>query len=132
MDCNVRLPHQPGGWLAALQVVEERLRTQANSAELLGWKALLLARLGERPEGEEALRIFVQMVSTGSGDSRVVNPLYAGRVLLTMAILGHREEVFDKLIHRRPGPDILYSPDWNCIRGDPRFQAWLKSNPSTK
>jgi tetratricopeptide (TPR) repeat protein len=119
-------------WQAALQVVEERLRAQPNSAELLGWKALLLARLGERAEGEEALRIFVQMVSTGGGDSRVVNPLYAGRVLLTMAVLGHQEEVIDRLNHRQPWPDILYSPEWDCIRGDPRFQAWLKANPPTE
>ena len=119
-------------WRTALQVVEERLRAQPNSAVLLGWKALLLARLGERAEGEEALRIFVQMVSTGSGDSRVVNSLHAGRVLLTMAVLGHQEEVFDKLTHRQPSPDNLYSPEWDCIRGDPRFQAWLKANPPAK
>jgi tetratricopeptide (TPR) repeat protein len=119
-------------WQAALQVVEERLRAQPDSAELLGWKALLLARLGERAEGEEALRVFVQMVSTGSGDTRVVNRLFAGRVLLTMAVLGHQDEVFDKLTHRQPGPDILYSPEWDCIRGDPRFQAWLKANPPAK
>jgi hypothetical protein len=108
--------------------VEERLKAQPNSPELLGWKALLLARLGERAEGEEALRIFVQMVGTGSGNSLVVNPLYARRVLLTMAVLGHQDEVFDRLTHlRHPRPDLIYSPEWDCIRGDPRFQAWLKS-----
>ena len=78
--------------------------------------------------GEEALRIFVQMVGTGSGNSLVVNPLYARRVLLTMAVLGHQDEVFDRLTHlRHPRPDLIYSPEWDCIRGDPRFQAWLKS-----
>jgi tetratricopeptide (TPR) repeat protein len=110
-------------WRAALQLVEQRLKTQPGSVELLGWRALLLARLGERADGEEALRIYEQLSGTVEGART--------RIALVNAILDHPDKAVDGLmrIYSRPWPALRYSPEWDCLRGDPRFQAWLKSNP---
>jgi tetratricopeptide (TPR) repeat protein len=117
-------------WQAALQVVEQRLRSQPNSVELLGWKAQLLALLGERGEGEQALRIYEQMVSAGSGLPGLIR---GGRTkaALIKAALGRQDEAVDGLMQLSPKawPALRYSPDWDCLRGNPRFQAWLKANP---
>ena len=117
-------------WQAALQVVEQRLESQPNSIELLGWKAQLLALLGERGEGEQALRIYEQMVGAGGG----LPELNRGRrtkAALIKAVLGRQDESVDGLmqVHPQPWPALRYSPDWDCLRGNPRFQAWLKANP---
>ena len=120
-------------WRAALEVVEQRLKVQANSLELLGWRALLLARLGERTEAEQALRIYEQLVrasdpKTSLGDTN------RSRVILIHALLDKQDEFMDQLIqiYPQPTPALRYSPDWDVLRGNPRFDAWLKSNDPKK
>ena len=120
-------------WRAALEVVEQRLKVQANSLELLGWRALLLARLGERTEAEPALRIYEQLVrasdpKTSLGDTN------RSRVILIHALLDKQDEFMDQLIqiYPQPTPTLRYSPDWDVLRGNPRFDAWLKSNDPKK
>jgi tetratricopeptide (TPR) repeat protein len=120
-------------WQAALQVVEQRLKADPGSLELLGWRAILLARLDERAEGEEALRIYMQLVGTngGGGDGRVFRYIHPTRVALIEALLGRQDEAVNSLMQygSQPWPTLRYSPDFDCLRGNPRFQAWLKSNP---
>jgi tetratricopeptide (TPR) repeat protein len=119
-------------WQAALQVVDQRLKAQPQSVALLDWRAQLLARLNERAEAQEALRIFVQQASTGAGASGISN--YLNRVELIQAVLGDQDEVVDHLMknHSQPGPALRYSPEWDCLRGNPRFDAWLKQSETTK
>jgi hypothetical protein len=119
-------------WQTALQVVEQRLKTQPGSIELHGWRALLLAQLGERADGEEASRIYEQLVETDGADAvKGYRDLRRVRVACIKATLGHQDEVVADLmkIHSQPSPGLRYSPEWDCLRGNPRFQAWLKSNP---
>jgi tetratricopeptide (TPR) repeat protein len=120
-------------WQAALQVVDERLKTQPQSVELLDWKALLLARLGKRAEAEDALRILVQKASTGAEASGIPNR-GVPKAALIKAVLGDQDEVVDFLMKNRsePGPPLRYSPEWDCLRGNPRFDAWLKQSETTK
>ena len=117
-------------WQTALKVVEDRLSSQPSSVELLGWRALLLARLGERAEGEQALRIYEQLVSAG-GVSSGLDGGRRTRIDLIKAIWGRQDEAVDSLMHRsaQPWPALRYSPEWDCLRDNPRFQAWLKANP---
>jgi len=117
-------------WQAALQVVEVRLKSQPSSIDLLGWKAALLARLGESGEGEQALRIYEQMISGGGGPPEL-NRARRTKAGLIKAALGRQDEAVDGLmqVHPQPWPALRYSPDWDCLRGNPRFQAWLKANP---
>jgi hypothetical protein len=44
---------------------------------------------------------------------------------------GRQDEAVDGLMQLSPKawPALRYSPDWDCLRGNPRFQAWLKANP---
>ncbi len=121
-------------WQAALQVVGQRLKTQPGSIELLGWRALLLAQLDESADGEEASRVYEQLVNSDDADAHGLKgyrDLRHARVACTKAILGHQDEAIDGLmqISSKPWPALRYSPEWDCLRGNPRFQAWLKSNP---
>jgi len=120
-------------WQTALQVVDQRLKAQPQSVELLDWRAQLLARLGERAEAEEALRILVQKASTGAGARGVANRIIS-RGELVKAILGDQDEVVDHLMknHSQPVPALRYSPEWDCLRGNPRFDAWLKQSGTNK
>jgi tetratricopeptide (TPR) repeat protein len=117
-------------WQAALQVVEGRLKDRPNSVELVGWRARLLARLGERAEAERALRVFEQLMQSsptalGLGTSNRIN---------IMALVGRQDEAIDELtkIYSQPPPALRYSPEWDVLRGNPRFEAWLKQTEQKK
>ncbi|HVS54191.1 MAG TPA: TIR domain-containing protein [Opitutaceae bacterium] len=109
---------------AALQLVEQRLTAQPNNAELLAWKANLLARPGDRPGSEQAFRAFQQL--NGGGISAAVAGI--------MALLGRQDEVVDLIVNSNlpRSPTLLYSPEWDALRGNPRFEAWLKQSESKK
>ncbi len=111
-------------WQAARQVVEQRLKAQPNSIELLGWRALLLAALDERTEGEQALHVYEQLVITSGTPEAHFSDL-----VRIKAALGHTDEAIDIIIssETRRWPVLRYDPAFDSLRKDPRFAAWLKA-----
>jgi tetratricopeptide (TPR) repeat protein len=113
-------------WTAALKQIDARLAAKSNDADGLLWKALLLARLGEQAEAGRTLETARQFARPAEL-----------RVAKTLATLGQREAAISDLIERWPKtPDfynavalrnfILHDPDFDPLREDPRFQAFVR------
>jgi tetratricopeptide (TPR) repeat protein len=113
-------------WTAALKQIDARLAAKSNDADGLLWKALLLARLGEQAEAVRTLETARQFARPAEL-----------RVAKTLATLGQREAAISDLIERWPKtPDfynavalrnfILHDPDFDPLREDPRFQAFVR------
>lgn len=112
-------------WRAALRVVEQRLAAQSNSAELVGWKGVLLWRLGDADGARQALALYRQMPRAGNE--------YATRLVSRTAAawlgLGEPGESIDQvkraLQSRTVGGFVRFDPDYDSVRGEPWFQALL-------
>ena len=121
-------------WRQALALVEKRIAAEPGRPEWVRLKALLLARLGDKSEGQKQLKLWIEMSGIPE-DQQLV------RSLDVRMALGNYEEVirgFQGAINSKKGRwlsllnslrhDPLYAP----IRSDPRVQeliatgeAWL-------
>jgi len=116
-------------WRVALQLVEQRLATQANSADLLLWKAELLADLGESKDAERLLDLEEQL--SGPNDGAFNHRLQQQRISL---LLGRRDAVMDWLEANLKDPVGIpflhamarFDPAFDSLRGDPRFKKLLR------
>ncbi|MBI2813050.1 MAG: TIR domain-containing protein [Opitutae bacterium] len=127
----LELAHHPEAaaieWRAALKLVEERLATRANAPELVKWKALLLARLGETEEATRLLRLAEQLAGRSGGEVQ-------WETIETYLILGRRDEVLAALPRLLQDPFLRFwihaylrfDPRYDSLRGDPRFEKILR------
>jgi tetratricopeptide (TPR) repeat protein len=116
-------------WRAALQLVEQRLATQANAPDLLLWKAELLADLGDRKEAARLLDLEEQLSGPNAGDFNHL--LRRKRISL---LLGRRDAVMDWFETSLKNPVgipflhavVRFDPAYDPLRGDPRFEKLLR------
>ncbi len=119
-------------WQAALKLVEQRQSAQPASNELLSWKARLLASLGQRTEAEASLTEIRQRQSVNRWS------IYAGSTAQMLVLLGRNDEAVAELeaAHKAGSlgthhdfivtrNELRYHPDWDPLRGNPRFEALL-------
>jgi hypothetical protein len=118
-------------WRTALQVVEQRLAAQPNAPVEMGWKACLLALLGERAEAQRVLRVCEQL---NSAQQRQMN----FSAWMVYALLGREGDVLAGLESglKRPndarwvGMQMRYNPELDPVRSSPRFQELMKLLPA--
>jgi TolB-like protein/cytochrome c-type biogenesis protein CcmH/NrfG len=116
-------------WRTALQLVEQRLATQGNAPLLLLQKAELLAFLGEHAEAGRLLDLEVQL----SGPGAVGIGQQIQRITISI-LIGRREIVMGWLETELRDPAGIpflhaaarYSPIFDPLRGDPRFEQLLR------
>ncbi|MSU65917.1 MAG: tetratricopeptide repeat protein [Opitutus sp.] len=116
-------------WSAALQVVDRKLTTEPNSSELQLHKAVVLATLGERNEAESLLLEIVQRAKMGDG-SRFAE-IGLAKVYTQLEKPDQAIEALESAIKHSDFPTafrnpLRYSPEWDALRGNPRFEALLK------
>jgi tetratricopeptide (TPR) repeat protein len=128
-------------WRQALNLVQKRLDAEPGRADWVRLKALLLAHLGEKAEGQKQFKLWQEMSGIPTGGPR-------SRTFEVQMALGNDEEVIQELqavISSKKGRwlsvlnllrhDALFAP----IRSDARVQkliatgeAWLKDLRETK
>ena len=114
-------------WQAALRKVEAKIATEPDSRNLLGWKAMLAACLGEAEVSAQALAVY-RTLEVGATNSYFVP--------LILARLGRNDEAITELISRwgkiSAGSArfartvILHEALFDPLRGDARFQAFVQ------
>ena len=118
-------------WELALRVIDERLRPSPNQSRLLYLRTLCLVELGRVPEAEEALRAFQQSDNEGY-------QMWPGGGLPGLLLkLGRPSEALDHLAKEQQSGIRLFNsravlglnPDFDPLRGDPRFQEILARAP---
>ena len=141
--CALRAAPVGGEWRIALRVVEQRLATQPTLAELLESKAVVLAALEQSTEAESLLREIQQRVKAGERTvgitSQLVDEFSVARIL---AMLGRSDEAcatLESIMNLGSGQTLAirrnhlrYHPEWDPLRGNPRFEALLKTWESKK
>jgi tetratricopeptide (TPR) repeat protein len=113
---------------SALATVNQRLQAEPSSFDLVGWKALLLARLGRKSEAQQWLQTALEL--------RGVKPDDLSRIgSRSLIALGRFDDAITALqLRLRAGnrdPVLLYlhtDPDLDPLRRMPRFQALLKES----
>ncbi|MBI5769381.1 MAG: TIR domain-containing protein [Verrucomicrobia bacterium] len=116
---------------AALRLVNDRLAAEPNSIALLAHRAAILIELGDRAVAEPLVREIRQRVN--AGDSTLGAPRRSVAQLL--AGLGDHEGALATLESARPSElfaaqgstSLRHHPVWEPLRGNPRFEALLKS-----
>ncbi len=113
-------------WRAALRLVETKLGAQPNDPELLVWKTLLLACLGEKDAAEQMLPL-VRQLDLSDGELPVP-------IILTR--LGRNDEAIAELearwsnssprFAREARTTVLHDAFFEPLRGNPRFQAFVE------
>jgi hypothetical protein len=114
-------------WTVALQQIERKLSDDPNNTELLYYKAEMLAYLGQREEGAQALRLLQQLL--GQDDTSVTTQNFD--LLLR---LGRRDPVMTWLEdglknpkeNFRLHPDARFSYGFEPLRGDLHFEKLLR------
>ena len=118
-------------WRAALQVVEQRLAMQSNSRDLVGWKGVLLWRLGDASGARQALRLFLQM-PVNNTRANTLGP----RTVAASLGLGDRGELIDEVKRQLQSAPmsgyVRFDPDLDSVRGEPWFQALLAEADAKK
>lgn len=119
---------------AALRLVDERLVAQPNASRLLYLRTKILAHLGETAAVEPLLRDLRQRVRTG--DTYVGE--YALAELLVLSnkhaeALSALESYYGKpRLNYVTRTGLRYNPLWDPLRGNPRFEALLKTSGPKK
>jgi tetratricopeptide (TPR) repeat protein len=111
----------------ALQLVEQKLRDDPNS-EVIYWKAVIHASLGQREQAERSFDLYRQLHEQGGATITWSDPYVLIRI-------GRGEEVLKWLEEKLPLKDgdarwlhsdarfgVTYAP----LRGDPRFEKLLR------
>jgi len=115
-------------WRAALATVQELLKGRPNDLDLLGWAAVIQGWLGEQAEAEKSLRFYLSLSSEPAGADAVLI-----RMLINLG-LGRTEESIQQLLGpkldsqqlRRIHRILRFSPEYDALRGDPRFENFLR------
>ena len=122
-------------WRAALHVVDQRLTSQPNDVELLKAKAGLLALLGERAQFDPLLRELQQRMETGGVSRFELALLFSLADMTEDALTALEAAAQQKLITTSASArrnSLRYSPEWDSLRGNPRFEALLKAPEQKK
>ena len=106
-------------WRAALQLVNQRLAGTKDTALLHLRKAELHARLGEADEADRALRAFRELQGGGGFLATARIELWLKRNEAALQSLQAYEFTREVRVMLRQ------DPEWDPLRGDPRFQALL-------
>ncbi|MDQ5980507.1 MAG: hypothetical protein QG602_3484 [Verrucomicrobiota bacterium] len=106
-------------WRTALAVVEGRLAQQPNSARLIYWKGMCLARLGKTAEAAPLLGLARDM---GYPGEPATGPIALGE---TEAALAELEAAADSKPARITAAELRLDPMLDPLRTLPRFQALL-------
>jgi tetratricopeptide (TPR) repeat protein len=121
-------------WGAALRVVEQRLAVQSNSRDLVGWKAVLLWRLGDDASARQALTLFSQMPESDIWITWATGLNH--RTLAARLGLGERAELIDRvrqfLQNTWSNGYVRFDPEFDCVRNEPWFQALLAEADAKK
>lgn len=116
-------------WVQALTLVEKRLAAEPGRADWVRLKALLLAQLGEKAEGEKQLKLWREISGIPAADQAI-------RSLDVQMALGNFEEViqtFQTVINSKKGRWLSllnwlrHDPFYLPIRSDPRVQELIAS-----
>ncbi len=111
-------------WKQGLRVVDERLQSDPNRAELLRWRAQLLALVGEKEAALAAWRLFEESMPPG----RTVSPLTA---IEFHCALGNRTAAMDLLKSmdqadgRGSNLRLQYDPSFALIRDEPETRRYI-------
>ncbi|RXK54749.1 TIR domain-containing protein [Oleiharenicola lentus] len=117
-------------WSAALATVQELRRNRTDDVTLLLWQALLQSRLGLEAEADATVHLIRSVTP-------VPTPGLILRVELSVnAALGRTERFWATLAAGKLPADertpthswLRFSPDFDVLRADPRFQAFLREN----
>ncbi len=113
--------------LAALPEAEAAAGVTPEDPPALLTLARLYARLGRR---EEALSAGHRaLLAAGPERDGYKGPILANQFAAVLVLLNERDTALDLLRQIAPAPGGLYygdlrrSPDWDALRGDPRFEA---------
>ncbi|HEY0864387.1 MAG TPA: tetratricopeptide repeat protein [Lacunisphaera sp.] len=113
-------------WRAALPVMDRIIAAAPNNPAPYLQQALLLACLGEKTAANEALRTHEQLAGLKYTDDQPMT----NAVARVYARLGRFDEIF---AHPLGGSRTILrvSPDFDALRTDPRFAAWLAESPGS-
>lgn len=112
--------------------MEKRRVAQPNSRSLVGWRGVLLWRLGKQDDARQALALYEQMSEAN------LAPGLGLRAMAARLGLGERGELVEGIKRGlRPsasdtGSAIRFDPDFDSVRAEPWFQAFLAEADAKK
>jgi hypothetical protein len=109
---------------AALRLVEDRLVNQPNDLRLVGYKAEILALQGDRAAAEPLVREVRQRSNAENGASLAYLLMLVNQPEAALTALESYYGAATGEYRTKAG--LRYSPIWDPLRGNSRFEALLK------
>ena len=115
-------------WRSALTTVEELLKVRPNDLDLLSWQAGLQGWLGDQADAEKTLHLYLSLTNEPTGVNAFITRLEVNLGL------GRTEESIQQLLTagfndqqmQRIHSDLRFSPEFDPLRSDPRFEKYLR------